>query len=119
MPETYPANVPDLVVTGSYNTTPIISSIRFPTGVGKPMTRNRFTGELFNSTWRIMMTDIQFQTLMGWYHNTLNKVLTFNFPEPMSGTLREYSFITAPQINHIGVDQYMVTFNVKSTVGYN
>ena len=119
MAETYPANVPDKVITGSYSYAPVNTVIRFPTGVGKPMTRTKYTGELYNYTWRIRMDSTEFQTLMAWYHNTLNKVLSFNFPEPPTGTLREFTFVSAPQINHVGVDQYIITFNVRSIVGYN
>lgn len=118
MAETYPANVPNLVETGSFVKTPVDTVYRFGNDIGKSMTRNMVTGELFNASWRIKMTSAEFQALMLWYHNTLNKVLTFNFPEPTTGTLREYSFIIPPKTNHIGVDLYSVTFNIRTKVGY-
>lgn len=119
MAEAYPANVPDLVIAGSYTHTPVNSVLRFHSDIGKPMTRNKFTGQLYNATWQIRMTATEFQALMAWYLTTLNRVLPFDFPEPTSGTLREYTFITPPSINHEGVDQYIVTFTVRSIVGYN
>ena len=118
MAETYPVNVPDLVIEGSYTTTPIDTVLRFNNDTSKTMTRNMFTGELYNSTWRILMTLTEFQTFMLWYHTTLNKVLSFNFPEPSSGTLREYWFNVPPKVSHLGVDYVTVTFNVRHVVGH-
>jgi len=119
MAETYPSSVPSLVEIGSISSAPINSVLGFKVDIGKSMSRNRFTGELFFTSWRIQMTKTELDILMDWYHNTLNKVLTFDFPEPLVGVNREYSFISPPESIHLGREHFLVTYKLKSIVGYN
>ena len=119
MAETYPIDVPYLVVTGSLISSPIDTVLRSEVDIGKAMTRLKYTGELFNTTFRIQMNRTQLNSLINWYHYTLNKVLKFNFPVPLSGgVLREYSFITPPKSVHIGREEYIVSYDLRSVIGY-
>lgn len=109
----YPVGLPVNVERGSFNVSPVVPVIRHNVAVGKPMVRNRYTGDLFNVNWRILMTDTECATLLDWYNNELDKNLKFNFPEPILGTIKEYSFIQPPKFSHIGNNNFMVDFNLR------
>jgi hypothetical protein len=109
----YPVGVPTLVDTGSLDINNQVSIIKSGVDIGKPMSRAKFTGALSDVRWTIRMTSSQVATLLDWYSNTLKKNLKFDFPEPLVGINREYSFITPPEVSHIGADQFNVTYNLR------
>ena len=114
MAQTWPVGVPNCIERGSLSNAPIDAVLRSPVDIGKPMTRNRYTSELYNTSWRIQMTSAEKDILDDWYHNTLNRVLTFDFVSQHAAINKEYSFVSPPSSNHIGGDQYIVNFNLES-----
>jgi len=110
----YPVGLPTLVESNSLNIKDEVGIIRSGVDIGKPMTRNSFTGTKSSVSWDITMTSSEVAWLLGWYSNTLNKSLNFDFPEPITGTLKEYSFITPPEVTHIGADQFRVSYNLRA-----
>jgi hypothetical protein len=114
----YPVGVPFLTDRGSYSSSPVISVIRSNVDIGKPMVRARFTGELFNVNWRILMKGSELAILYNWYSENLDKNLNFEFPDPIFGTLKEYSFITPPEGSHIGGEFFLVDFKLRTIEGY-
>lgn len=120
MPELYPTGVPTAIQTGSLNgdggTT---ATIRLNVDIGKAMARPKYSTDLFNVGFSILMVKSEIDILMDWYYNTLNKVLSFNFPDPLTGTDKEYYFNVPPSFVHIGVEQFLVTFNLRTSNGYD
>ena len=105
----YPAGVPTCVQRGSFVNnaaeTVLTSSID-----GLPNTRNRHTGKLCTEQWTIQMSNSELDDLMDWYHNTVKRVLPFEFTDPVSKEVKDYYFAEPPSATHIGGNQFVVTY---------
>ena len=113
MPQIYPPELPVCILKGSLSRMPtdfVVTS----TLPGDPITRNRYTGNLCDISWRIRMNFEQIDILINWYHNSLHRVLSFYFVDPISNQVGEYYFVTPPQYVHVGGTYCEVTFNLET-----
>ena len=113
MAELYPTSIPSCIEKGSLINEPVNTVLESSID-GLPNTRNRYTSELYNTSFRIQMSHYELNIFLDWYHNVLFRVLTFNFNDPYTDEEKEYSFVSPPQSNHIGGDQFIVNFNLES-----
>ena len=113
MPQVYPTELPTCVLKGSLSRVPtdFVVTSNLP---GYPITRNRYTGELYDISWQIRMSSSELDILLNWYHNTLRRVLSFWFVDPLSNEVGEYFFVTPPQFFHVGGTYCIVTFNLET-----
>lgn len=109
----YPTGVSSCIQKGSLNAMPVNSVLESNID-GLPNTRNRHTTEMYVVSWNIQMSNIELDILMEWYHTTLNRVLGFDFTDPISDSTKEYFFVTPPSSSHIGGNQFIVKFNLET-----
>jgi len=114
----YPVGVPVNLEQGSLSLSPVVSILRSSVDIGKPMTRVQFTGELFNVNWRILMKGSELAILYNWYSENLDKNLEFDFYDPISGVLKQYSFIIPPEGSHVGGEYFITSFKLRTIDGY-
>lgn len=115
MAEPFPVGLPTDVQTGSYSGGEHIDSkLKFATDIGKQMTRNKYSVSLFQVKFSIQMNKAEMDEFIWWYHSILNKILPFNFPDPLTGDLVEYKFISPPSSSHIGTDQFLIGFSLMT-----
>lgn len=115
MAATYPAGVPTCPLRGSFTNEPV-NTVLTSSIEGLPQTRNRHTGKLCKESWKIRMNDSQLDTLLDWYHNTLKKVLPFDYTDPVSQVSKEYFFVSPPSSVHVGGNHFVVTFDLDMTL---
>ena len=109
----YPTGLPNCVLAGSFSHAPV-DTVLISEVNGFPQSRNRYTSELYKTKWKIRMTYTEANDLLDWYYNTLNKVLSFNFTDPVTLSEKEYFFVTPPTYSHLGGVYFIVSFDLET-----
>lgn len=113
---TWPATLPSSPQINSLSGGPEDSVLRTKNDVGPMVMRNRFTGVCYRYQFSLLMTLAQVNILNAFFRDDLgNGALPFDFPDPVFGDTKEFSFIQVYTIQSIAaIDNYIITMAIVS-----
>lgn len=110
MSETWPATIDQNILQDGFRQQAKDIVIRTTMEAGLDKLRRRYTTAIINITPQMILDYTQQATLEDFYNITLQGgVLTFNFDDPVSGTTKEYRFLSPPIYTPYGGLYFIVT----------
>lgn len=113
---TWPVTLPSSPQINSLSGGPVDDILRTANDAGPSIKRNRFTGVVYKYQFTLMMSLAQLNILHDFWRDDIGKgSMKFDFPDPVFGTTREFSFSAGWTIQSIAaVDYYLVPMSIES-----
>lgn len=111
----WPATVPSSPQINSLSAQPDDTVLRTKNDVGPQVMRNRYTGISDKYSFNLMMSLAQLDDFKAFWASIGNGAMPFNFPDPVTGATREFSFSAIYTISSVAaIDYYIVGISICS-----
>lgn len=111
----WPATVPTSPQINSLSGQPDDTVLRTKNDVGPPVMRNRYTGKADHYSLNLMMSLAQLDDFKDFWTTIGNGALPFDFPDPVTGATRQFSFEAIYTVQAVAaIDYYLIGISICS-----
>jgi len=114
MAELFPPSLSKCFLTGDYVYQQEPNIVRTDVDIGPAKTRRRYTKPIANVKGSIIVTRDELKVFDAFYNDVLRSgVLRFLFPDPVSGTDKDYRFIDPPIYRPLTIDNWVIEMTLE------